>query len=73
LKFKSAHVVQKRNGRSKGFGFAEFDSHDDQQKALQALNAKKVDERELIVKVALTEQQQQGETKQEGTTSENKQ
>jgi len=73
LKFKSAHVVQKRNGRSKGFGFAEFDSHEDQQKALQALNGKKVDERDLIVKVALTEQQQQGETKQEATPSENKQ
>jgi RNA recognition motif-containing protein len=57
LKFKSAHVVQKRNGRSKGFGFAEFDTQDDQQKALQALNGKKVEERELIVKVALTEQQ----------------
>jgi RNA recognition motif-containing protein len=57
LKFKSAHVVQKRNGRSKGFGFAEFDAQEDQQKALQALNGKKVEERELIVKVALTEQQ----------------
>lgn len=62
LKFKSAHVVQKRNGRSKGFGFAEFDHQEDQQKALQALNQKKVDERELIVKVALTEQQEGGET-----------
>lgn len=57
LKYKSAHVVQKRNGRSKGFGFAEFDGQEDQQKALQALNGKKVEERELIVKVALTEQQ----------------
>jgi RNA recognition motif-containing protein len=57
LKVKSVHVVQKRNGRSKGFGFAEFDTQDDQQKALQALNNKKVEERELIVKVALTEQE----------------
>jgi len=71
LKFKSAHVVQKRNGRSKGFGFAEFDSQDDQVKALETLNAKKVEERELIVKVALTEQQppqQQGENNNNNTT-----
>jgi RNA recognition motif-containing protein len=67
LKYKSAHVVQKRNGRSKGFGFAEFDSQDDQQKALQTLNAKVVEERELIVKVALTEPQQQGENQQAPT------
>jgi len=73
LKFKSAHVVQKRNGRSKGFGFAEFDTQDDQQKALQALNQKKVDERELIVKVALTEQQEGGEaTKKEEASNEKK-
>jgi len=75
LKFKSAHVVQKRNGRSKGFGFAEFDHQDDQQKALQALNQKKVDERELIVKVALTEQQQEGgetTTKKEEASTEKK-
>jgi len=55
LKLKSAHVVKKRNGRSKGYGFVEFDSQEDQQKALTALNKKIVDERELSVKVALTE------------------
>jgi len=55
LKFKSAHVVKKRNGRSKGFGFAEFDSEDDQKKALTALDKKQIAERDLIVKIALTE------------------
>jgi RNA recognition motif-containing protein len=56
LALKSAHVVKnQRSGRSKGFGFAEFDNESDQQKALNALNKKSVDERELIVKVALTE------------------
>jgi len=55
LKFKSAHVVKKRNGRSKGFGFAEFDSEDDQKKALAALDKKQISERPLIVKIALTE------------------
>jgi len=55
LKFKSAHVVKKRNGRSKGFGFAEFDSEDDQKKALAALDKKQISERPLIVKIALTD------------------
>jgi len=56
LTFKSAHVVKnQRSGRSKGFGFVEFDNEVDQQKALNTINKKIVDERELIVKVALTE------------------
>jgi len=56
LVYKSAHVVRnQRSGRSKGFGFIEFDNESDQQKALAALNNKKVEERELVVKVALTE------------------
>jgi len=55
LKLKAAHVVKKRNGRSKGYGFIEFDAQDDQQKALAALNKKVIESRELSVKVALTE------------------
>jgi len=56
LNFKAAHVVKnQRSGRSKGFGFVEFDNEADQQKALNAINKKVVDERELVVKVALTE------------------
>jgi len=55
LNLKTAHVVRKRNNRSKGFGFVEFNNADDQAKALQAVDKKKVQERELIVKAALTE------------------
>jgi len=68
LKLKTAHVVKKRNGRSKGYGFVEFDSEEDQQKALTALNKKIIDERELSVKVALTElkREEQQEEKKEG-------
>jgi RNA recognition motif-containing protein len=54
LNLKSAHVVRKRNNRSKGFGFVEFNNADDQNKALQAVDKKTVQERELIVKAALT-------------------
>jgi len=56
LKPKAAHVVKKRNGRSKGYGFVEFENEGDQKKALDGLNKKTVEGRELSVKVALTEQ-----------------
>jgi len=52
---KSAHVVRKHNDRSKGFGFVEFSNADDQQKALSSVDKKSVENRELSVKVALTE------------------
>lgn len=65
LKFKTAHVVTKRNGRSKGFGFVEFDNNEDQQKALNTLNGKKIEERDLILRVALTDEASKAE-KQEG-------
>jgi len=55
LNIKSAHVVRKHNERSKGFGFVEFHNADDQQKALSAVDKKSVENRELSVKVALTE------------------
>jgi len=65
LKLKAAHVVKKRNGRSKGYGFIEFDQEEDQQKALNALNKKVVDSRELSVKIALTERKTEGEEEKE--------
>jgi len=57
-----AHVVRKRNNRSKGFGFVEFNNDADQQKALSAIDKKTVGDRELIVKVALTESKPEGES-----------
>jgi len=64
LKLKAAHVVKKRNGRSKGYGFIEFDAEEDQKKALEALNKKSVENRELSVKVALTEVHREGEVEE---------
>lgn len=55
LNIKSAHVVRKHNERSKGFGFVEFHNAEDQQKALSTVDKKSVENRELSVKVALTE------------------
>jgi RNA recognition motif-containing protein len=62
IKAKTAHVVKKRNGRSKGYGFVEFETEADQRKALEGLNKKSVEGRELSVKIALTERPgQEGE------------
>jgi len=78
LAFKSAHVVKKKSGRSKGFGFVEFDNQGDQQKALAVINNKDVGGRELVAKVALTEnrspenapsEKKEEEKKPETTTS----
>jgi len=60
---KSAHVVKRQNGRSKGFGFVEFNTQEDQQAALNAVtaNKKSVEGRDLIVRVALNSAEGQGE------------
>lgn len=55
FKVVDAHVIQNRLGRSKGFGFVELANEEEQQKALAAMNNKLVGERELTVKIALTE------------------
>jgi len=51
---KSAHVVLNRNGKSKGFGFVELNSQEQQKVALEATHNKQVEGRALIVKIALT-------------------
>jgi len=56
LNIKGAHVIRKRNDRSKGYGFVEFNNPEDQAKALAATDKKKVNDRELIVKIAETQQ-----------------
>lgn len=51
-----AHVVTRRNGSSKGFGFVELTSQEEQQKALEALDKSDCQGREISVKVALNDQ-----------------
>jgi RNA recognition motif-containing protein len=49
----SARIIMDRNsGRSKGFGFVEMANDDDAMLAINELNGKSVEERELVVKVA---------------------
>jgi RNA recognition motif-containing protein len=50
-KVKNAYVAVRRNGRSKGFGFVDFGSAEEQQKALK-LNGQEVDGRPLTIQVA---------------------
>jgi RNA recognition motif-containing protein len=61
LKVTKAHVVKNRNQRSKGFGFVEFANEADQKAALAAAEKMVVDQRELIVKVALTAPEPRGD------------
>eukprot|EP01103_Thecamoeba_quadrilineata_P001260 TRINITY_DN11111_c0_g1_i1.p1 TRINITY_DN11111_c0_g1~~TRINITY_DN11111_c0_g1_i1.p1 ORF type:complete len:295 (-),score=67.18 TRINITY_DN11111_c0_g1_i1:54-938(-) len=50
-----AYVAKNFNGRSKGFGFVEFASEDNQKAALAASDKLFASNRELIVKIALTD------------------
>lgn len=50
---KSARVITDREtSRSKGFGFVEFESDDDNQKAIDQLNGKELDGRAITVGLA---------------------
>ncbi|CAG8574794.1 13975_t:CDS:2 [Acaulospora morrowiae] len=50
----SAHVVRRRGGRSKGFGFVDLANEDEQTRALEGLKNVDSEGRELVIKVALS-------------------
>ncbi|KAF9902760.1 hypothetical protein EC991_004572 [Linnemannia zychae] len=57
FKVASAHVVRRRgSGRSKGFGFVELVDEAEQQNVLEKMKDAKADGRELVIKVALSEE-----------------
>ncbi|GAA5865727.1 hypothetical protein JCM1840_003234 [Sporobolomyces johnsonii] len=64
-KVKSATVVTRKfgqaAGRSKGFAFVDFESEEDQKKALEQYQGKEVEGRALSLKVAIEAQDQQEE------------
>jgi len=45
-------IIDKMTGRSKGFGFVEFESDEDAQKAIEMFNGKELDGRTLTVNEA---------------------
>ncbi|GAB5589730.1 hypothetical protein Unana1_04630 [Umbelopsis nana] len=51
---KSAHVVKRKTGRSKGFGFVEMEDEAEQQKVLDELKTVTVDGREVSIKVSVS-------------------
>lgn len=49
----SANVIMDRDsGRSKGFGFVEYENEDDAKKAIEELNDKELDGRKILVNEA---------------------
>jgi RNA recognition motif-containing protein len=60
IQFKSVRIARYGN-RSKGFGFVEFDNEQDQKKALEVLDKKVVNGRELSVKIAWERKQEQSQ------------
>jgi len=69
LRCKNAHVVITRTGRSKGFGFVEFENKADQEAALIVSEKFVVENRKLIVKVALTENPQKTDQNEKQETN----
>jgi len=61
----TAHVVRRRGGRSKGFGFVELADEEEQQKALEGLKGVKSQERELVIKIALSDRHVQEDEEEE--------
>jgi len=64
FKPKSARIARRRNDRSKGFGFVEFENKEDQTAAL-ALDGSDVAERQISVKVSMVGADRTGDEKPE--------
>ncbi|KAL1534175.1 poly(A) binding protein Pab2 [Salvia divinorum] len=63
----SAVVMRDADGKSKGFGFVNFENADDAAKAVEALNGKKFDDKEWYVGKAQKKSEREHELKRFGT------
>lgn len=73
-KLASARVVTKKfgpsEGKSKGFGFVDFESEEEQQKALNGCQGKEVEGREIQLKVAIQEEKREKKQEEEKPSAE---
>ena len=71
FKVASAHVVRRRgSGHSKGFGFVELVDEAEQLKVIEQMKDAQADGRELVIKIALSEEQRPAAADKEGETKE---
>ncbi|KAI8065277.1 hypothetical protein BC940DRAFT_304636 [Gongronella butleri] len=57
-KVQSTYVARSKTGRSRGYGFVEFDSEEEQLKALEAIKDVEVEGRKIHLKIARSERHQ---------------
>jgi RNA recognition motif-containing protein len=51
----SAHITRMKNGRSKGYGFVEFENEEEQLKAIESVKDVQLEGRAIYLKIALSE------------------
>lgn len=59
-------ITDRNSGRSKGFGFVEMSKEEEAKKAIETLNGKKVQDREIVVNEARPRQPREFQPRREG-------
>lgn len=59
-------ITDRNSGRSKGFGFVEMSNEEEAKKAIETLNGKKVQDRDMVVNEARPRQPREFQPRREG-------
>lgn len=59
-------ITDRNSGRSKGFGFVEMSKEEEAKKAIETLNGKKVQDRDIVVNEARPRQPREFQPRREG-------